>query len=52
MTEKEKMLVGVLCDANYDEELEAERVRCKDLCFDFNNTRPSQTEQQAMFPLS
>ncbi len=47
MTEKEKMLAGVLYDANYDEELEAERMRCKDLCFDFNNTRPSQTERQA-----
>ncbi len=47
MTEKEKMLVGVLYDANQDEELEAERMRCKDLCFDFNNTRPSQTGRQA-----
>lgn len=47
MTEKEKMLAGVLYDANHDEELEAERMRCKDLCFDFNNTRPSQTGQQA-----
>lgn len=47
MTEKEKMLAGVLYDANYDEELKAERMRCKDLCFDFNNTRPSQTGRQA-----
>ncbi len=30
MTEQEKMEQGMLYDANYDEELLAERARCKD----------------------
>lgn len=46
MTEKEKMLVGVLYDANFDEELLAERARAKDLCFEFNRLRPSDVEGQ------
>ena len=33
MTEKEKMLEGILYDANYDEELKIDRLRAKDLCF-------------------
>lgn len=32
MTEEEKMRQGLLYDANYDEELLAERRRCKELC--------------------
>lgn len=32
MTEKGKMLSGRLYDANYDEDLELERIRCKSLC--------------------
>lgn len=36
MTEKEKARLGLLYDANYDEELLAERRRCKELCFQFN----------------
>lgn len=49
MTEREKMQQGLLYDANYDEELLAERARCKDLCYDFNQLRPSRTaEQQAL----
>ena len=31
MSEKEKCLKGELYDANYDEELVAERQRCKDM---------------------
>ena len=46
MTEKEKMAAQLLYDANYDKELEAERLACKDLCFEYNNLRPSQTEEQ------
>lgn len=37
MTEKEKMLSGRLYDANYDEDLELERIRCKSLCQKYNN---------------
>lgn len=47
MTEKEKMLAGLLYDANYNPDLIEERHRAKELCFDFNNTRPSDTETQA-----
>lgn len=46
MTEKEKMLKGLLYDANYDEELLKEREACKELCYDFNQLRPSQVEEQ------
>lgn len=46
MTEREKMQQGLLYDANYDEEILAERERCKDLCFSFNQLRPSQTAEQ------
>ena len=38
MTEKEKMLKGLLYDANYDKNLILERNRCKTLCSKFNNT--------------
>ena len=34
MTEKEKMLAGMVYDANYDAELIEERLRCKELCPD------------------
>lgn len=46
MTEKEKMLQGLLYDANYDSELINQRHRCKDLCFEFNHLKPSDTENQ------
>ena len=32
----------MLYDANYDEELLRERDLCKDICFEYNSTRPSQ----------
>ena len=38
MTEKEKMIKGMLYNANYNKELINERNICKDLCFKFNNT--------------
>ncbi len=44
MTEKEKMLSGMTYNSG-DPELERERARCKDLCFEFNNTPPSQGEK-------
>ena len=44
MTEKEKMLRGLIYDANYDEELLADRLKAKDLCFKYNTTLPSDEE--------
>lgn len=41
MTEKEKMLRGEIYNANYDTELLAEREACKELCYDYNHTRPT-----------
>ncbi|WVD63563.1 sugar O-acetyltransferase [Utexia brackfieldae] len=46
MSEKEKMLSGQLYDANYDEQLIAERNQCKDLCFEFNQIKPSDIKAQ------
>ena len=46
MTEKEKMLSGLLYDANNDPSLIDERKAAKDLCFDFNQLRPSDTAAQ------
>lgn len=40
MNEKEKMLNGLLYDANYDKALFDERVKCKSLCFEYNNIYP------------
>lgn len=37
MTEKEKMLAQKLYDANYDAQLEQERLKCKALCQEYNN---------------
>lgn len=49
MTEKEKMLRQMMYDANYDEELIIERKLAKDLCYDFNQLRPSdEASQQAV----
>lgn len=44
MTEKEKMLKGMMYDANYDSELIAERLECKELCRDYNDLRPKDIE--------
>ena len=40
------MLAGLISDANYDKELLAERVRAKDLCYDYNRLRPSDNDAQ------
>ena len=48
MTEKEKMLNNLMYDANYDIELLKERNRAKDLCFEFNNTKPSDEKQTSI----
>lgn len=46
MTEKDKMLAHQWYDANFDEALDADRVRAKDLCFELNHTRPSNKEKR------
>lgn len=46
MTEKEKMLAGLVYDANYDEELLTERRLCDEKCYDFNHLRPSQIKEK------
>lgn len=46
MNEKEKMLDGYLYLAT-DVSLYKERLRAKDLCFEFNSTKPSDTEKRA-----
>lgn len=46
MTERDKMLAGMLYDANFDPELIRQRLECKELCYDYNHTRPSDTEKR------
>lgn len=46
MTEKEKMLHQMIYDANSDNELIEERAFAKELCYDFNHLRPSDTVTQ------
>ncbi len=41
MTEKEKMLRGLIYDANNDPQLLAERLECKEKCRDYNDLRPT-----------
>ena len=48
MTEKEKMLAGILYDANNDKNLFKERMLCKDICFEYNNVKPSDTKTQEL----
>lgn len=44
MTEKEKMLKQMMYDANYDKDLLEERIRAKEMCYDYNMLRPSEAE--------
>ena len=46
MTEKEKMLAGMIYDANNDPGLAEERMMAKDLCHQFNNIPPSDLVRQ------
>ncbi len=55
MTEREKMLLGMWYDANYDEGLLEERLQAEELYFTYNQTGPRETERkeqllQALFP--
>ena len=46
MTEWEKAQAGYLYDANYDKEIVEARTKCADLCYEFNNCKPSDTARQ------
>ena len=46
MTEKEKAKEGLLYNANYDEELLAERMKCKEKCQKYNNLNQSEIEKR------
>lgn len=46
MTEWEKAQNGFLYDANNDRSIVAARLRCADLCYEFNKCRPSDVESQ------
>lgn len=46
MSEKEKMLAGELYYANDNEELEKEREKAKDICYEYNQIKPSSREEQ------
>lgn len=47
MTEKTKMMMGEIYDANYDKELIAERTKAKDLCYAYNQLLPSKIEERS-----
>lgn len=44
MTEREKMMRGLWYDANFDTDLLEQRTAAEELCWRFNQTRPSDTE--------
>ena len=46
MSEKEKMLLGEIYNANYDKELIKERENAKDLCYEYNKIKPSNMEER------
>lgn len=46
MTEWEKAQKGYLYDANYDEEVVGFRMRCAQLCYEFNHCKPSELGKQ------
>ena len=46
MNEKEKMLKGLLYDANYDKSLIEERTQCKSLCYEYNNLQPVKADER------
>lgn len=48
MTEYEKMRRGELYDANFDPQLLKARLHAEDLCYDYNNLRPSDPARQAV----
>lgn len=49
MTEKEKMLAQMLYDANYDKDLEEERIKCKSLCQQYNSIEINEIDKRHEF---
>ena len=47
MNEWNKAQAGYLYDANYDREVVENRTKCADLCYEFNQCKPSDTKKQA-----
>lgn len=46
MTEKEKRNNGQIYNPNHDEELKKEMLKTKDLCFEYNNIKPTELEKR------
>ncbi|MBQ4531327.1 MAG: sugar O-acetyltransferase [Lachnospiraceae bacterium] len=46
MTEKEKAAAGLLYDGTFDEDLKAERMACKNMCYEYNMMHPSKEEER------
>lgn len=46
MTEKEKMLAGELYDGSTNQELKKEMYKAKDLCYKYNQIKPSEIEER------
>lgn len=46
MNEWEKMMKGMWYDANHDAKLIGQRIMAKDLCFELNNTKPSDDKKR------
>lgn len=46
MKEIEKAKLGYLYDANYDKELLEKRTECADLCYEYNNCKPSEVDKK------
>ena len=46
MLEKDKMIAGQWYNANFDDELIGERMFAKELCYDYNHTRPKDLHRQ------
>ena len=47
MNEWNKAQASYLYDANYDREVVENRTKCADLCYEFNQCKPSDTKKQA-----
>ena len=48
MTEKEKAKAGYLYNANYDSEIVNEIEKCTDLCYEYNQIKPSDEENKLL----
>ena len=46
MTEKEKVQKGLMYNPNFDKELTDERNKSKDICYEYNNLKPSELEKR------